>query len=164
MSNPPALTLSLSKDEGAATHGIAQQGFTLVELMVVLVLIGLAASVVMLAARGPDAAAGDEAARLALRIAGARDRAIVDGRSTRVEFVADGYRFAQRSGGEWVTVTDRGLRATTLPSGVTLGASRAMLGFDSGGLPDAPVDVVLRADEARVTVRVDAAGGVDVVR
>ncbi len=141
-----------------------EHGFTLVELMVVLVLIGLAASVVMLAARGDDAAAGDEAARLALRIAGARDRAIVDGRSTRVEFVADGYRFAQRGGGEWVPVADRGLRATTLPSAVTLGASRALLGFDSGGLPDAPVDVVLRADEARVTVRVDAAGGVDVVR
>lgn len=141
-----------------------EHGFTLVELMVVLVLIGLAASVVMLAARGPDAAAGDEAARLALRIAGARDRAIVDGRSTRVEFVADGYRFAERSGGEWVPVTDRGLRATTLPSGVVLSSSRALLAFDSGGLPDAPGDAVLRADDARVTVRVDAAGGVDVVR
>ena len=32
-----------------------------------------------------------------------------------VEFVADGYRFAQRSRGEWVPVADRGLRATTLP-------------------------------------------------
>ena len=147
-----------------ASPSNAEQGFTLVELMVVLVLIGLAASVVMLAARGSDAAVGDEAARLALRVAGARDRAIVDGRSTRVEFIADGYRFAQRGGGEWRVVTDRGLRATTLPSEVTLGANRATLGFDSGGLPDAPVDVVLRADDVRMTVRVDAAGGIDVVR
>ena len=148
----------------SASPNSPENGFTLVELMVVLVLIGLAASVVMLVARGDDAVAGDEAARLALRIAGARNRAIVDGRSTRVEFVADGYRFAQRGGGAWQPVADRGLRATTLPSEVALGASRAMLGFDSGGLPDAPADIVLRADETRVTVRVDAAGGIDVVR
>lgn len=143
---------------------VGEQGFTLVELMVVLVLIGLAASVVMLSARGPDAAVGDEAARLALRLAGARDRAIVDARSTRVEFLADGYRFAQRRSGAWQPAADRGLRATSLPADLTLAAGRPSIAFDPSGLPDGGTDIVLATDGARATVRIDPAGGVDVVR
>ena len=53
------------------------RGFTLVELMVVLALVGLAAAAVVLTMPPPDGGTRSEATRFAARVAALRDRAAV---------------------------------------------------------------------------------------
>ena len=57
-----------------------ESGFTLVELLVVLVIIGLAAAAVVLAIPDPEGSLQTEAERFAARAKAARDLAIVESR------------------------------------------------------------------------------------
>ena len=73
----------------------AQQGFTLVELMVVIVIIGLAASVVVLAMPDPGGGVAAEAERFAARAKAARDMAIVEARPAMLGVDAAGYQVSR---------------------------------------------------------------------
>ncbi len=139
-------------------------GFTLVELMVVLVIIGLASSAALLALPDPRGAVRDDAEALAARLATARDLAIVSGRDMAVRFDAGGYDFAERRGAALVPATARALRPQRW--GRDLVASSSIAGggpvvFDSTGLATA-AEIRLRRDDASVRVSVDATGAVRV--
>ncbi|NLB58425.1 MAG: prepilin-type N-terminal cleavage/methylation domain-containing protein, partial [Gammaproteobacteria bacterium] len=71
-------------------HGCA--GFTLVELMVVLAVVGLLGAVVLLTAPSPDAALRRDAETLATRLAQAQQEAILSTRALRVQADGAGYR------------------------------------------------------------------------
>lgn len=84
-----------------------QAGFTLVELMVVLAIMGLAAAAVILTLPSQDQILRQEADRLAVRLAAARDLAVVEGRGTAAVISPSGYGFEQRVRGEWQMLQGR---------------------------------------------------------
>lgn len=74
--------------------GYRQQGFTLLELMVVLVLIGVVVSMTLMV-KGRDGydLAEEEARRLQVLMRLAGDESVLNNRELALEFHADGYRF-----------------------------------------------------------------------
>jgi len=139
----------------------AAHGFTLVELMVVLVIIGLAASVVVLAMPETGGSLQSEAERFAARVKAARDNAIVEARPASLQVGARGYDFGRRSGGAWqVTEHHDWVERTEVEvSGAVAGRTR----FDSTGLAE-PLQVTLRRGDRRVAVEIRGDGSVHVRR
>ena len=139
-----------------------EAGFTLVELMVVLAVMGLLAGVAVWRWPSGEQRARTDAVALATRIAAARDQAIIGGRPLALELDAAGYRFVQRGEAGWQPVAEPALRERRWSDGVQpTGTPAVRLGFDSVGLPDRELSVTLGgASSATVTIRAD--GEVDV--
>ena len=76
-------------------------GFSLVEMMVVLFVMGLLAGVVVLSLPGDSKVLRQEAERFAARTVAARDEAISGARPVAVVVGRAGYYFEQRSDGGW---------------------------------------------------------------
>jgi general secretion pathway protein H len=136
-----------------------ERGFTLVELMVVMLIIGLAAGAVELALPNGRGALRTEARGLASRLDAARGEAILANRPVRAVIDDKGYRFKIRRRGEWAPIVDRTLGGRDWDDGV--GATRGSIDFDSVGIAT-PATVTLLRAQARITVSVDGAGRVSV--
>jgi len=79
-----------------------QRGFTLLELLVVLVIVGISLGIVSFNAMpSPQQALQNEAQRISLLLQLARDEAIVRDRPIAFEADAEGYRFLQREENTW---------------------------------------------------------------
>lgn len=139
----------------------AERGFTLVELMVTLVILGLASAAVLLAIPDPRGSLREEGERLAARLAATRDAAIVGGRDMAVRFDASGYGFETRRGGSWLPADGRAFEARRWPEGTTVTTEPATtrITFDATGLAT-PTVVRLSRDGAAARVTVEAAGAV----
>ena len=143
---------------------MTRNGFTLIELMVVIALMALmAGAVVVTAAPAHDARA--DAARLAGRLAAARSEAIMTASPVAAWLSASGYGFERRRGGAWEALDDKpfgqadwreGVRLTSLEDG------RQRLHFDALGMADAPAFFVFADETEEVSVRVAADGKVSV--
>ena len=99
------------------------RGFTLVEIMVVMVIIGITLGIVSLSAMpGQKQSMLQDAQRIALLLQLARDEAIVRNRQIAFEAGADGYRFLIRNDKQWdLAVQDDLLREREFKHGpVTL--------------------------------------------
>ncbi len=132
-------------------------GFTLIELMVVLFIIGLVAGAVVLALPGDSAALSEDADRFAARVAAARDEAVVSARPIAVWIAPSGYGFDARQDRAWVPLNARTLPNQDWKPGTIARVEeaavegekdeaeqgRARFWFDSTGLPNTPVTVVL---------------------
>ena len=132
-------------------------GFTLIELMVVLFIIGLVAGAVVLALPGDSAALSEDADRFAARVAAARDEAVVSARPIAVWIAPSGYGFDARQDRAWVPLNARTLPNQDWKPGTIARIEeaavegekdeaeqgRARFWFDSTGLPNRPITVVL---------------------
>jgi general secretion pathway protein H len=138
-----------------------QEGFTLVELMVVLVIMGLAAAAVMLALPEAGGSLAGEADRFAARARTARDTAILDSRVIALQIGRGGYEVVRREAGVWRTQAHYDWAGRTIPD--VGGSGEASIRFDSTGFAE-PARVMLRRGEERIAVDISGDGGVHVVR
>jgi len=143
-------------------------GFTLIELMVVLALLGLFASAILLTLPRLDGGARQEAERLAARAKLAQDEALVLGRPVALVLDGAGYGFERRVGFEWRAIAEQPFRRQTWDAGVRpdfAGAGSLRVTFDPFGAGE-PAAVLLREGREAYRVRfepsgarVEAAGG-----
>ena len=135
--------------------GTAERGFTLVELMVVLVIVGLTAAAVVLAMPDPRGALRQDALRLAARADAARERAMMDNRPVALVLGERGYGFEWRLEGEWKPVARRPFVAQEWSEGTraSIDGGESRIVFDSTGFAEpATLRLVRGKEEARVEV------------
>lgn len=131
-------------------------GFTLVELMVVLVILGFASAAVILTLPERGGSLFAEAERFAARTKAARDDAILDSRAASVAIGPGGYEVSRRSEAahyDWVAGTEPALA----------GGRDGRIRFGATGLAD-PAQVVLRRRGRAVAIDVGEDGSVRVRR
>jgi general secretion pathway protein H len=129
-------------------------GFTLLELMVVMVLIGIIFSFAVLSMRGDDVAEQmeREARRLQTLLVLASDEAIVRGEELGVRFGDDGYEFLVLALEGWQRPDDGLLKAYTLPADIELrlsleGDEALDTGTEEPGEDPPPQVVILSSGE-----------------
>lgn len=138
-------------------------GFTLIELMVVVTIIGLASAAAVLAMPDPRGRLMDEAARFATRTRAAHDAAIIEARSTSLWVTPSGYGFDQWRGGRWSPIAEKPLRVERWNEGTAAtGLVRERVIFDPTGLADRPLTLSLRRDGTTASVAIAADGSVRV--
>lgn len=146
--------------------GRSERGFTLVEVMVGLLVVGLLTGAVLMTLPPPGPRLADEAERLAGRLAQAREEALATNRPVEVALDTDGYGFRVLRLGAWTSLSDEpAFRRVRWPDGLTARVETAdgrdAVRFDSTGAAE-PAVVRLATAERRVAVSVDAQGEVRV--
>ena len=142
-----------------------QQGFTLVELMVVVAILGVATTAVALNMRDPSGSVRNEAEACAARTSALRDAAIIEGRDMAVAIGPQSYRFERRLDGRWMAMTEKPFApvrwdAKTRANTAANGDLRIV--FDPTGLPSEPAKVSLLHNDTAIGVSIDAEGAVHV--
>jgi general secretion pathway protein H len=135
-------------------------GFTLVELVVVMLIVGIASAAAVLALPGASDDVRHSADRLAARAVAARDTAILSGRQVRLVADDSGITSFVAAHQGWLPLPLPSRDRLALPAGQTLASEPAgAVEFDATGLAT-PARLVIRKGDATAAVTIDAAGGV----
>jgi len=101
----------------------AAQGFTLLELLVVIIIVGVMVSAVSLTVGGGETRKlSDEAQRITALIDIASQEAILNGREMAMQLATDGYQFLifDEESQEWQPIEGDTLRPRQMPEGIEL--------------------------------------------
>lgn len=137
-------------------------GFTLVELMVVLVIVGLMSAAVVVAVPDGRPSLAAEAERFGARLLRAREEAVLTNRAVLVTIDEEGYGFQMRRRGAWSPMEPPFARTAWGEETSIVNAQddeTVSIGFDVTGAAE-PVSVTLQRQAGRVTVAVTDAGEV----
>lgn len=155
---PRLVRVSLTRQ--AAPTG-RRQGFTLVELLLVVAILALAAGAVILTAPNPHPSVTADADRFAARLVHAREEAILSNRPVAVEATTTGYDFSVFDGERWARLEDGPFEPQAWTNGtiVALSVTPMRLVFDPTGVAE-PATLTLSRDGRSHRVAVDGAGEV----
>lgn len=132
------------------------RGFTLLEVLVVIVLMGIIVTFAVTALRGPNATErlDDEARRLQALIQLASEQAILQVSVLGLRLSSDRYEFVTRTETGWQEMTEKPFQPRALAEGLKLSLSRPRKGdpetpqlllFADGTMT--PVTLIVRSDE-----------------
>ncbi len=134
-------------------------GFTLVELLMVVAIIGLAAGAVVLSVPDPRPSVAGDAERFAARLSRAREEAILSNRPVAVEATPAGYGFMVFDGTAWSALDEGPFGPETWTPGATVAPSQVRIVFDPTGVAE-PATLTLTRERNSRTVTIDGAGEV----
>jgi len=147
---------------GRPDHRARRAGFTLVELLMTVAIIGLAAGAVVLAVPDPRPSVAEDAERLAARLSRAREEAVLSNRPVAVEATAAGYGFSAFDGAEWSPLTDGPFGFEVWSDGLTVSpAGPIRVVFDPTGVAE-PASLTLSRDSRSSRIEIDGAGEVTI--
>lgn len=135
-------------------------GLTLVELMIVLVILGLAATAVIMTLPDPRPSLAAEAEVLAARLVRAREEAVLTNRTIEVTLDETGYAFRRRAGGAREPMAAEPFAPRTWTQAVEVDGP-GVIAFDPTGLTP-PARVVLARSGRQARIVIDDAGEVSV--
>jgi general secretion pathway protein H len=142
---------------------VTRNGFTLVEMMIVIAVMALLAGVAVLAFGPIGAEPKDVATRFASRVSVARDQAILTGRPISAWVSPSGYGFDQLRKGRWEKLEEKPFDATDWGAGMQASLDgRTRVRFDSLGVADQPLRIRLSREGESAGVRIAAGGEVTV--
>ena len=141
------------------------RGFTLVELVVALAVIGLAGATVALTLPSAGDVLARDADAFAARLSHARDEAILGMRAVEVAVTARGYAFSRRRLDGWEPLEGRGFDAVDWTPGTVPAlpprASRVSFHFDPTGATQ-PARLLLSREGRQARIALDDSGAVTV--
>ncbi|MBA3050238.1 MAG: GspH/FimT family pseudopilin [Alphaproteobacteria bacterium] len=149
-----------TSETGRSRTRRSRAGFTLVELLMVIAILGLAAGAVVLSMPDPRPSVAADAERFAARLSRAREEAILSNRPVAVEATATGYGFSVFDGAAWSALDAGPFGPETWTAGTTLAPDGPVrLVFDPTGAVE-PAALTLTREGRSRTVTVDGAGEV----
>lgn len=136
------------------------EGFTLVELLIVLTIFGLLSAAVVIALPDGGVSLREEAERLAARAGAARDRAVISARPVSLRVTASGYAFEERRANQWRPIGQAPFSEQQWAAGTSVSESTTII-FDSIGAAESANVALVREDD-ELTVRIESDGRIEI--
>lgn len=145
--------------------GSKSEGFTLIELMVVITIIGVMAASVALLFPDPRGSLVSEAERFAARTLAVRDEAVIGSRETALLVDRGGYAFERRLKGVWRPLDDKPFARAAWSNGTVAmiaDSTSARVTFDPTGLASVPLHLTLARGNERIAIDLETDGAIRV--